>query len=85
MIEKHRKVLSALYELSQPHGEMCVYYRTIAKHTGMEERIVRNVVRHLARKGYAEYIRGLCDEYTGLLAGSGHCITKSGIEVIRHD
>ena len=35
-------------------------------------------VRALARKGFAEYFRGLCRE-DGDFAGAGYCITRAGV------
>lgn len=54
-----------------------MFFRYIAKEADLDERIVRIACRALARKGLAEYVRGLIDE-DGLIAGSGYCATKEG-------
>lgn len=76
----HASVLLALNEITQPSGECCVYFRTIARKVEMEVQQVRRITRHLARKGLAEYWRGLWTE-DGDLAGAGYCITDKGREI----
>lgn len=78
----HIKVLSAMYEITQPHGEWCVPYASIAGQAGLDFAQTRRIVRHLKRNGYAEYVRGLFDEYDGKVCGSGHCITPAGITAL---
>ena len=77
MIEGQRKCLDALEELTSPNGELCMPFAPIEKETGYDRRTVRRHVRALARKGLAEYFRGLCTE-DGDFAGAGYCITKAG-------
>ncbi len=58
------------------------YFGFIAEKTGLPKNKVRVYVRALARKGLAEYQRGLFDD-DGFIAGSGHAITKQGIEFLK--
>lgn len=81
MTPRHRKVLQALDETTLS-GEYCVFFKHVATHAQMDVKEVRRVIRHLARKGYASYERGLMNEYTGMLCGSGYCITKAGREAL---
>ena len=77
MIEAHRRCLEALDDLTRPRGEYCVAFAPITEATGYDRRIVRRYIRALARKGLAEYFRGLCTE-DGDFAGAGYCITEAG-------
>ncbi len=78
----HVAVLTALETWTLPQGEMCMGFSPIAAESGINDvRTVRRIVRHLARKGYAEYHRGLCTE-DGDFAGAGYCITRAGIEAL---
>ena len=72
------KCLQVLNELSEPNGEMCVPFLPIMSHTELDRKTVRRNVRALARKGLAEYFRGLWSEETDLPAGAGYCITRKG-------
>ena len=82
MLPNHRKVLEVLAIYTRPHAEMCYGFKPIADYAEMQDvREVRRIVRHLARKGLAEYHKGLFTEY-GELAGSGYCITPQGLEVV---
>lgn len=60
----------------------CYYFRSIAKETKLEIPLVRKAVRSLARKGLAEYMRGLFDQ-DGMVAGSGYSCTAAGAEVVK--
>ncbi len=71
------KCLWALNESSEPGGEMCRPFAPIMDATGLDRRTVRRNIRALARKGLAEYFRGLCTE-DGDFAGAGYCITRAG-------
>ena len=84
MIEGQRKCLEALAELSQPNGEMCIWFINIQRETGYDRRTVRRYVRALAKKGLAEYHRGLWTE-DGEMAGAGYCITDRGLEMVGTD
>ena len=69
--------LAALNNMSEPDGEICVPFAPIMSATELDRKTVRRNIRRLARKGYAEYFRGLCTD-KGELAGAGYCITKAG-------
>jgi hypothetical protein len=78
MIEGQQICLGALETLTYPDGERCSPFRPIQDYTGYDRKTVRRHVRALARKGLAEYFRGLCTE-DGDMAGAGYCITKAGL------
>ena len=84
MIEGQQRCLDVLQELTRPNGEMCTPFAPIQNHTGYDRRTVRRYVRALARKGLAEYFRGLCTE-DGELAGAGYCITVAGRSELSHE
>lgn len=71
--------LRALEVLSDHYNSEgnCLYFKTIASLSGIEPKKVRRVVRSLARKGLAEFTRGLFDD-EGNVAGSGYCCTPAG-------
>lgn len=74
----HLKILNALDVLTLPHGEMCVGFKPISRESGVEDlREIRRIVRHLARKGMAQYFRALITD-EGEFAGAGYCITREG-------
>lgn len=77
--ENERKVLEYIAE---EYDEMAYYFRGIVKHTGLELKQVRRACRSLARKGYAEYRRGLFNE-DGMTAGSGYSATREGALIVR--
>lgn len=79
MINAELNCLEVLLDESIPNAEMCLHFKTIQKHTGYDRRKVRVNVRRLARKGFAEYAKGLCTE-EGDFAGAGYCITEAGRE-----
>lgn len=81
---RERPVLLALKERTRPHGEMCTYFHILAGAAkgSAEANEVRRIVRQLARKGLAEYVRGLFSESDGMIAGSGYCITPAGIKAL---
>ena len=81
MIEGQQKCLVVLDELTSPNGELCMPFAPLERATGYDRRLVRRHVRALARKGFAEYFRGLCTE-DGDFAGAGYCITKAGQEAL---
>lgn len=81
--ENQRRCLLVMAEI-YGHESDCYYMRHIAKQTGMEQRLVRIAVRALARKGLAEYVRGLFNE-EGSVAGSGYRATTAGWELARKD
>ena len=79
MVEGQEKCLEALETLTYPGGELCVPFAPVEAITGYERRYVRRCVRALARKGLAEYFRGLVSE-DGDFGGAGYCITDAGLE-----
>ena len=58
----------------------CTYFRFITKETGLTLKEVRRACHSLAKKGLAEYVRGLFDD-EGFTAGSGYCATEKGREL----
>lgn len=83
LTEREKPVLATLAELTRPYGEFCVPFYQIsgAPSKSPETREVRRVVRQLARKGMAEFHRGLFDD-EGMLCGSGYCITNDGLAAL---
>lgn len=80
--ERERKVLEVLVETYRNSEEgTCRYMKYIAQDCGLEYSQVRRAVRSLARKGLAEYHRGLFND-DGMVAGSGYCASKKGAEMI---
>lgn len=78
LTKREEPVLWALNEISRPGGELCVPFKYIASTLGRSDvPEVRRVTRQLARKGLAEYYRGLFTD-DGDMAGSGYCITEAG-------
>jgi len=74
------KALNALAEVFRDFDEYSYLgFKSIAERSGLEPRLVRRTVRSLARKGFAEYGRGLWTE-DGELAGSGYRCTRAGYE-----
>lgn len=80
MIEGQKHCLNALHGLTYP-GECCVPFLPLQDFTGYDRKTVRRHVRALARKGLAEYFRGLWTD-EGQPAGAGYCITNTGIEAV---
>lgn len=76
MIEGQQKCLEALADLTDPEWT-CVPFAPVERATGFDRKTVRRHVRALARKGFAEYHRGLWNEDGGP-AGAGYQITKAG-------
>lgn len=60
----------------------CLYFKTIAESANIPLNRVRRTVRSLARKGFAEYVRGLFDS-DGMVAGSGYCCTRAGYDLMQ--
>ena len=60
----------------------CLNFRGVERYSGLEKRLVRRTVRALARKGLAQYERGLFNE-DGETAGSGYSLTKEGYERLK--
>ena len=77
--ENEKKVLTHLLTIYDNDGS-CTYFRFIAAGTKLEIKQVRRACRSLAKKGLAEYVRGLFDD-EGFTAGSGYCATEKGREL----
>jgi hypothetical protein len=75
-----RECLTTLFEMSKPDGEMCLSFNAIGGEANWKK--TRVAVRALARKGLAEYYRGLTND-DGDMCGSGYCITHAGIELAK--
>lgn len=67
------------------HDSDCYFMFHIAEETNLEKRVVRLAVRALARKGLAEYVRGLFSMQTDMIAGSGYRATKEGYDLVKND
>lgn len=77
MTDSDRKVLMALAECYQEDfGYVC--FRQIASLTKIDVKQIRRSCRRLARKGLAQYARGLWDD-EGQPAGSGYSCTIAGL------
>lgn len=70
------KCLEVLVEYYS-HDCNCLYFRAFPEKTGLTLIGVKRAVRSLAKKGLAEYVRGLFDE-DGFVAGSGYRATYEG-------
>jgi DNA-binding transcriptional MocR family regulator len=83
--DRERRVLKVLADGYDSgwygEGSQCYFFRYIAKELKLEITQVRRACRALARKGLAEYVRGLFDD-DGMVAGSGYCATKEGALLI---
>ena len=80
--EKHRRVLVAL---ARHHDNDANYlnFRYLTTLTDLDRREVRLACRALARKGLAQYERGLwSDDAPG---GAGYCSTPAGFALVRDD
>lgn len=78
--DKERKVLGVMAE-DFDDDMNCRYFRSLASMTKLTIPEVRRAARSLTKKGLAEYHRGLFDE-DGMVAGSGYCATKAGVDLI---
>jgi predicted transcriptional regulator len=79
-----KNCLDALDSMTAPDGDMCVPFAPIMSTTGLDRKHVRRCIRGLARKGLAEYFRGLFTE-DGEMAGAGYCITREGRALVEKD
>ncbi|WGG61901.1 hypothetical protein [Brucella intermedia] len=78
LLPHHERVLIALDGCTEPYGEFCANFKRIAQVANLEDiPEVRRIVRALARKGFAEFWRGLVTD-DGDFAGAGYCITPAG-------
>ena len=78
--ERERKCLEVLVYMYKNEAN-CMYFSYIARQADLDVRQTRIAVRSLVRKGLAEYVRGLFDD-EGMVAGSGHCATQEGVNLI---
>ena len=74
--EREMKALRALHE-SYDSDYDCMSFKAIAARSGLPLAQVRRTVRALARKGLAQYERGLFNE-DGEVYGSGYSCTIIG-------
>lgn len=74
-----RKVLAALVPSYGDFGYL--NFKGIASRTRLTRKEIRRACRSLARKGLAEYGRGLWSD-DGEVAGSGYSATKAGCEYV---
>lgn len=83
-IKVSERELQALKTLEEYYSEDfgCLSFKTISEESGLDLKYVRRTVRSLARKGLAEYVRGLFTE-EGMAAGSGYCCTTEGVAYMR--
>ena len=79
--ERERKVLIDLAEVYGDEAD-CRFMKYIGERTDLEYSQVRRSVRSLARKGYAEFVRGLFND-EGMVAGSGYRATKEGALLVK--
>lgn len=79
--ENERKVLEQLAEGYSPDEWSAYYFRGIVAATKMELKEVRRACRSLAKKGLAQYERGLFNQ-DGEAAGSGYRATEEGAALI---
>lgn len=76
--EYEEKILRALAERWDSWGEGGYFnFKGIAKISGVPLEKVRRNVRSLARKGLAEFMKGLVDG-DGMMAGAGYSATEAG-------
>lgn len=72
------KILESLNEIrSESEEGTCCGFDWIRQGTGLDRAAARRACRSLARKGFAEFHRGLMDD-EGKVAGSGYCISVAG-------
>lgn len=75
-------VLKILMARTMPYGEMCASFAGLSNpDSPLDRPRIRRACRSLARKGLAEYHRGLWTE-DGEMAGAGYCITSAGQKAI---
>ena len=84
--ELERKCLEVLVDYYHSE-ENCLYFRAFEKYIKFDVKHiqdikhVRRLVRSLARKGLALYVKGLFSE-EGITAGSGYRATQEGYDLI---
>lgn len=69
--------------LDKSYGNDLVYsFSYYEADTGLDRKRVRRAIRSLARRGFAEYHKGLMDD-DGMVAGSGYIGTKKGSDFLQ--
>lgn len=77
MRDMQRKCLDALASVTRSGGEWCASFQRIQDATELSRTHVKRSIRALARKGLAEFHKGLCNE-DGEFTGAGYCISAAG-------
>lgn len=80
--ERERAVLEVLVDAGGPDDFGYLSFANIAKRGKLDPSIIRRAVRALARKGMAQYEKGLCTD-GGEFAGSGYCATQAAITALQ--
>jgi hypothetical protein len=73
--QREHSILKALSRGCEDLGYFS--FKSLSRSTGLDRRQVRLDVRRLARKGFAQYGKGLWTD-DGDLAGAGYAITDAG-------
>jgi hypothetical protein len=76
LTESHRKAIIGL-ALAAPCRDWFAPFKSIASNGNLAPHLVRRSVRHIARKGLAEYAKGLTND-DGELRGAGYRLTDAG-------
>jgi hypothetical protein len=70
-------ILETLDDAGGPDNYGYLSFRAIASCANLDPKVIRRAVRSLARKGFAQYGKGLWTD-DGELAGAGYCCTEAG-------
>lgn len=83
ILKKDEKaVLAAMINGPSFYGDFCFFpFRYLCNETGLERPVVRRICRYLARRGLAQYQRGLWTE-DGEPVGSGYGATREGAQLL---
>jgi hypothetical protein len=76
LTERHRRAVVGL-ALAAPCHDWFAPFKSIASNGNLEPYLVRKSVRHIARKGLAEYASGLMND-DGEVMGAGYRLTADG-------
>jgi hypothetical protein len=77
--DNERKVLSVLARMARWDENYMSFDGIRNSGVKLDRKQIRRACRSLARKGLAEYGRGLWND-DGEVGGSGYCATKAGVE-----
>jgi hypothetical protein len=80
--ERELKALRALGQVYADDGANYLSFRGIAQRSSLDKSHVRRAVRALARKGFAEFGKGLWDEDGP--RGAGYCCTHDGMTLLQY-